>query len=109
MDQVVKHRFPAPGWGCLTISSAPGWGFRIDLTPHPGQILTISRGGGGRGTLGQLIAGCIKCTATWLLIEKSIQFQEELAPHIFFALSYKVKNKIQSVLVRNSGDHVEVC
>ena len=37
------------GWGCLTISSVPGWGFRIHLTPHPGQIPTISRGGGGGG------------------------------------------------------------
>ena len=42
------------GWGCLTISSVPGWEFRMHLTPTLVKSPPSPRGGGG-GTLGHAI------------------------------------------------------
>ena len=47
------------GWGCLTISPVPGWGFRIHLTPpwsNPHHLR--GGGGGGGGTVGHAIDRC---------------------------------------------------
>ena len=48
------------GWGCLTISSVPGWGFRIHLTPTLVKSPPSPGGGGGGGcTLGHATDRCI--------------------------------------------------
>ena len=98
----IYRTFPAPGWGCLTISSVPRVEFsdRFDSTlvkfpPSPG-------GGGGGGTLGHAIDRCIRRKRTKWGGERERERERERETEVMSPLSGWNGRWVYTSLAKNS-------